>query len=111
MSNGPDRDTAIDIYRTMARIAATDLRICQGLAAGNLQFQYYPCGGQEAIPASIAPLLTTDDKSVITISLYPRYCRQGDARSERSLPKCTDGKPERQKARAAPCIFPTRTAG
>ena len=66
MSNGPDRDTAIEIYRTMARIAATDLRIQQGLAAGNLQFQYYPCGGQEAIPASIAPLLTKDDKSVIT---------------------------------------------
>lgn len=66
MTNGPDRDTAIAIYRTMARIAATDLRIQQGLAAGNLQFQYYPCGGQEAIPAAIAPLLTPDDKSVIT---------------------------------------------
>ena len=58
--------TAVDIYRTMARIAATDQRIQQGLAAGDLQFQYYPCGGQEAIPAAIAPLLTTDDKSVIT---------------------------------------------
>jgi pyruvate/2-oxoglutarate/acetoin dehydrogenase E1 component/TPP-dependent pyruvate/acetoin dehydrogenase alpha subunit len=66
VTNGPDRDTAIAIYRTMARIAATDLRIQQGLAAGNLQFQYYPCGGQEAIPAAIAPLLTPDDKSVIT---------------------------------------------
>ncbi|NJS14832.1 MAG: hypothetical protein HC788_09745 [Sphingopyxis sp.] len=66
MTNGPDRETAIDIYRTMARIAATDLRIQQGLAAGDLQFQYYPCGGQEAIPAAIAPLLTKDDKSVIT---------------------------------------------
>ena len=64
--NNPDRDTAVGIYRTMARIAATDLRIQQGLAAGDLQFQYYPCGGQEAIPAAIAPLLTIDDKSVIT---------------------------------------------
>jgi len=66
VTNGPDRETAIAIYQTMARIAATDLRIQQGLAAGNLQFQYYPCGGQEAIPAAIAPLLTKDDKSVIT---------------------------------------------
>jgi 2-oxoisovalerate dehydrogenase E1 component len=61
-----DRDTAVEIYRTMARIAATDRRIQQGLAAGDLQFQYYPCGGQEAIPAAIAPLLGPDDKSVIT---------------------------------------------
>ncbi len=62
----PDAATAIDIYRTMARIAATDARIQHGLAAGDLQFQYYPCGGQEAIPAAIAPLLGTQDKSVIT---------------------------------------------
>jgi pyruvate/2-oxoglutarate/acetoin dehydrogenase E1 component/TPP-dependent pyruvate/acetoin dehydrogenase alpha subunit len=61
-----DRETAVGIYRTMARIAATDARIVQGLSAGALQFQYYPCGGQEAIPAAIAPLLTTEDKSVIT---------------------------------------------
>lgn len=61
-----DRETAVGIYRTMARIAATDARIVQGLSAGALQFQYYPCGGQEAIPAAIAPLLTTQDKSVIT---------------------------------------------
>jgi len=61
-----DSTTAVDIYRTMTRIAATDARIQQGLSAGDLQFQYYPCGGQEAIPASIAPLLTVDDKSVIT---------------------------------------------
>lgn len=66
MTNTPDRETAIDIYRTMVRIAETDKRIQQGLAAGDLQFQYYPCGGQEAIPAAIAPHLTVDDKSVIT---------------------------------------------
>lgn len=62
----PDRDTALGIYRTMARIATMDRRIQQGLAAGDLQFQYYPCGGQEAIPAAIAPHLSTDDKAVIT---------------------------------------------
>ncbi|WP_299322570.1 dehydrogenase E1 component subunit alpha/beta [Parasphingopyxis sp.] len=59
-------DIAIEIYRTMCRIHAADHTIQQQLAAGNLQFQYYPCGGQEAIPAAIAPLLSGDDKAVIT---------------------------------------------
>jgi 2-oxoisovalerate dehydrogenase E1 component len=62
----PDRNTVLRIYRTMALIAAADKRIQQGLAAGELQFQYYPCGGQEAIPAAIAPLLGAEDKAVIT---------------------------------------------
>nr|WP_310525169.1 dehydrogenase E1 component subunit alpha/beta [Polymorphobacter sp.] len=61
-----DTETAVTVYRTMARIAATDKRIQQGLAAGDLQFQYYPCGGQEAIPATIAAHLRPDDQSVIT---------------------------------------------
>jgi 2-oxoisovalerate dehydrogenase E1 component len=53
-------------YRTMARIAAADKAIQRGLGAGELQFQYYPAGGQEAIPAGITPLLGTDDYMVIT---------------------------------------------
>jgi 2-oxoisovalerate dehydrogenase E1 component len=57
---------AVAIYRTMVRINATDRRIQQGLAAGELMFQYYPCGGQEAIPATIALHLRPDDHSVIT---------------------------------------------
>lgn len=61
-----DSENAVAIYRTMARIHATDRRIQQGLAAGDLQFQYYPCGGQEAIPATIARHLKSDDQSVIT---------------------------------------------
>jgi len=61
-----DAKTAVNVYRTMARIHATDKRIVQGLSAGDLQFQYYPCGGQEAIPATIAEHLTKDDQSVIT---------------------------------------------
>jgi pyruvate/2-oxoglutarate/acetoin dehydrogenase E1 component/TPP-dependent pyruvate/acetoin dehydrogenase alpha subunit len=66
MTGALDGTTAVEIYETMARIAATDARIVQSLVAGDLFFQYYPCGGQEAIPAAIAPLLTPDDKSVIT---------------------------------------------
>lgn len=59
-------DTAIAIYRTMSRIVETDTAIQTELASGELQFQYYPCGGQEAIPAAIAPLLQSDDRAVIT---------------------------------------------
>ncbi len=59
-------EVATRIYETMVRISACDQRIQQGLAAGDLQFQYYPCGGQEAIPATIATLLTSDDYVVTT---------------------------------------------
>lgn len=61
-----DAATALGVYRTMVRIAGTDKRIQQGLAAGDLQFQYYPAGGQEAIPAAIAAVLQPSDQSVIT---------------------------------------------
>jgi 2-oxoisovalerate dehydrogenase E1 component len=78
----PDRQTALQIYRIMALIAATDKRIQQGLAAGDLQFQYYPCGGQEAIPAAIAPLLTQDDKAVITYRCIHDIVAKGTALRE-----------------------------
>lgn len=61
-----DAATALSVFRTMVRIAGTDKRIQQGLAAGDLQFQYYPAGGQEAIPAAIAAVLQPTDLSVIT---------------------------------------------
>jgi pyruvate/2-oxoglutarate/acetoin dehydrogenase E1 component/TPP-dependent pyruvate/acetoin dehydrogenase alpha subunit len=60
------KDRAIKIYETMVRIAACDKRIQQSLSAGELQFQYYPCQGQEAIPATIASLLRSDDYVVTT---------------------------------------------
>lgn len=59
-------DRAVKIYQTMVRIAACDRRIQQGLAAGELQFQYYPCQGQEAIPATIASCIKSDDYVVTT---------------------------------------------
>lgn len=61
-----DSELSVEIYRTMARIAACDGRIQQLLAAGAMQFQYYPCGGQEAIPATITKLLNPDDHMVAT---------------------------------------------
>ena len=60
------RDRSIRFYTTMARISAADKAIQRGLAAGELQFQYYPAGGQEAIPAGIEPHLSRDDYAVIT---------------------------------------------
>ncbi|HSN72254.1 MAG TPA: thiamine pyrophosphate-dependent dehydrogenase E1 component subunit alpha, partial [Steroidobacteraceae bacterium] len=60
------RDTQLRIYELMVRIAEADRAIQRGLAAGELQFQYYPCGGQEAIPAAIAQHLKPDDKMVTT---------------------------------------------
>jgi 2-oxoisovalerate dehydrogenase E1 component len=64
--NPADRQHLLGIYRTMTRIAEADRAIQRSLSAGELQFQYYPAGGQEAIPAAIAPLLTRDDPMVIT---------------------------------------------
>lgn len=60
------RSAAVGIYETMVRIAACDQGIQKGLAAGELQFQYYPAGGQEAIAATIGALLNEDDRSVTT---------------------------------------------
>ena len=61
-----DADLATSIFRTMVRIQACDKAIQRGLASGSLQFQYYPCGGQEAIPAAVAPLIDKDDFFVTT---------------------------------------------
>ncbi len=61
-----ERDLVLGIYTTMVRIAEADKAIQRSLSAGELQFQYYPAGGQEAIPAGIGPLLTREDCMVIT---------------------------------------------
>jgi TPP-dependent pyruvate/acetoin dehydrogenase alpha subunit len=57
---------ATSIYRTMVRIRKCDDRIQLSLRAGDLQFQYYPCGGQEGIAAGVGAALRPDDYSVIT---------------------------------------------
>jgi 2-oxoisovalerate dehydrogenase E1 component len=49
------------LYRTMVRIAETDRAVQRGLSAGEIMFQYYPCGGQEAIPAGIGAAIRSDD--------------------------------------------------
>jgi 2-oxoisovalerate dehydrogenase E1 component len=51
----------VGIYRTMVRIHETDRAVQRGLSAGEIMFQYYPCGGQEAIPAGIGAAIRPDD--------------------------------------------------
>jgi len=63
-NNSPE--TLKAIYQVMVRIAAADAAIQRGLSAGELQFQYYPCGGQEAIAAALSIILNEDDYMVTT---------------------------------------------
>jgi len=76
------REQALDIYRTMVRIEATDKRIQMGLQAGDLQFQYYPAGGQEAIAASLASQIEADDYSVTTYRVVHDIVAKGTPISE-----------------------------
>jgi 2-oxoisovalerate dehydrogenase E1 component len=61
-----DQKQHLELYRVMFTIAETDRTIVRSLAAGELQFQYYPCGGQEAIAAGVGALLKRDDYMVTT---------------------------------------------
>ena len=61
-----DHGLLVSLYTTMARISAADKAIQRGLSAGEVQFQYYPAGGQEAIPAGICSVLKPDDYVVTT---------------------------------------------
>ncbi len=60
-TSGRPADFLLGLYRTMLRIAETDRAVQRGLSAGELMFQYYPCGGQEAIPAGVSAALRPDD--------------------------------------------------
>ncbi|MEM1104176.1 MAG: thiamine pyrophosphate-dependent dehydrogenase E1 component subunit alpha, partial [Pseudomonadota bacterium] len=75
-------ELAVSIYETMARIHAADQRIQDGLKAGDLQFQYYPAGGQEAIAASIGALLSTDDSFVTTYRVIHDIVAKGAPMNE-----------------------------
>jgi 2-oxoisovalerate dehydrogenase E1 component len=56
----------LEIYRQMARIHAVDKAIQAGLSAGQLSFSYWPMTGQEAIPATLAQLISQRDYMVTT---------------------------------------------
>ena len=59
-----DAGTIKEIYRQMSRIHEVDKAIQAGLSSGKFMFTYWPMTGQEAIPASIAPLITHEDHMV-----------------------------------------------
>jgi 2-oxoisovalerate dehydrogenase E1 component len=61
---GIDAAVLKEIYRQMARIHAVDQAIQTGLGAGAFQFSYWPATGQEAIPATLSTLTSTDDYMV-----------------------------------------------
>jgi pyruvate/2-oxoglutarate/acetoin dehydrogenase E1 component/TPP-dependent pyruvate/acetoin dehydrogenase alpha subunit len=61
-----DPKILVEIYRQMARIRAVDKGIQAGLSAGKFLFSYWPMTGQEAIPATIAQLITKRDYMVTT---------------------------------------------
>lgn len=61
---GIDHSTLREIYRQMSRIHEVDKAIQSGLSSGKFMFTYWPMTGQEAIPASIAPLISKDDYMV-----------------------------------------------
>ena len=63
---GLDPQILKDIYFRMARIEAVDKAIRTGLSSGKLRFNYWPCTGQEAIPATIAQLTDKNDYMVTT---------------------------------------------
>ena len=64
MSKSAERysaDFMVGLYKTMVKIQETDRAVQRGLSAGEIMFQYYPCGGQEAIPAGVAAAIRPDD--------------------------------------------------
>lgn len=71
------RELHLSLYTTMARISAADKAIQRGLSAGELQFQYYPAGGQEAIPAGICSVLRKDDHVVATYRIIHDIVAKG----------------------------------
>lgn len=61
---GIEPDTLKQIYRQMARMRAVDKAIQAGLSSGRFQFSYWPLTGQEAIPAVLSTLTTSQDYMV-----------------------------------------------
>jgi len=57
-------ETLRAIYRQIVRIHHVDNAIRAGLASGTFRFTYWPMTGQEAIPAALSPLISTDDYMV-----------------------------------------------
>jgi acetoin:2,6-dichlorophenolindophenol oxidoreductase subunit alpha len=61
VSQYPDGQTCVEIYRKMVQIRLNDERFISLMKAGKMVMPYYSARGQEAIPAAISVQLTNDD--------------------------------------------------
>ena len=66
MTESPDRDILIEIYRRTVLINRTDERFRSLLMAGKLAIVYYPVRGQEVLSAAMMTALEPDDYLVTT---------------------------------------------
>lgn len=66
MSEQPDRDTLIEIYRKTVLINRTDERFRSLLMEGKLAIVYYPVRGQEVLSAAMMAALRPDDYLITT---------------------------------------------
>jgi acetoin:2,6-dichlorophenolindophenol oxidoreductase subunit alpha len=61
VSQYPDAETCVAIFRKMAQIRLNDERFISLMKAGKMVMPYYSARGQEAIPAAISVQLTNED--------------------------------------------------
>ena len=60
------KDTALELYRTMSKIHACEMRVRKGLSSGEVGFSYWPVEGHEAMAAGAAVALEDGDQVVAT---------------------------------------------
>jgi acetoin:2,6-dichlorophenolindophenol oxidoreductase subunit alpha len=61
ITNGPDAETLVDIYRRASLCKANDERSRKVIMTGRLLMPYYSYRGQEIIPSAVSTCLTDDD--------------------------------------------------
>ena len=61
-----DRDLAMSLYRSMAKVSKADARVRKGLSSGEIAMSYWPVEGQEAMSAGAAAALAENDQLVTT---------------------------------------------
>ena len=65
-AQAPDRDSLLEMFETMALVAATDDAVRGAVSAGSATLAYYSPRGQEAAAAGMAAALHPDDYLVTT---------------------------------------------
>ncbi len=98
-------ETLQAIFQMMVRIAEADAAIQRGLSSGELQFQYYPCGGQEAIAAALSTILSKDDYMVTTYRGIHDIVAKGTPMCEIMAESSTVVSAAHPRAKVAPCTY------